>query len=241
VITLLSKRLFDLALAVPALAATVPLVAGLAVLVRATSPGSAFYVQTRIGRGQRPFRLFKLRSMRVDADRVGPHVTASGDPRITRLGALLRHTKLDELPQLWNVVRGDMSLVGPRPEAERYVAQYRPEWLALLEVRPGITDLASLVFRDEEALLAGANDRERAYVEAVLPAKLELALEGVARSSWRFDLEILLRTVAVVVRPGAALPPGAARAIGQAAAAIERLNRTAPPAPPTPPPTLRSA
>ena len=234
------KRLLDLALALPAVAASAPLVLALAALVRATSPGPAFYVQTRVGRGRRPLRLFKLRSMRVDADRQGPHVTAAGDPRITRVGAFLRRTKLDELPQLWNVIRGDMSLVGPRPEAERYVAQYRPEWLALLAVRPGITDLASLVFRDEEALLAGAHDRERAYVEAVLPAKLKLALEGVARSSWRFDLEILLRTVAVVVRPGAGLPPGAAQAIGQAAAAIERLNRAVRPTPSTPS-TQRSA
>jgi lipopolysaccharide/colanic/teichoic acid biosynthesis glycosyltransferase len=236
-----SKRLVDLALALPALATAAPLVAGLAALVRLTSPGPAFYVQTRVGRGQRPVRLFKLRSMRVDADRLGPHVTAAGDPRVTRLGAFLRRTKLDELPQLWNVVCGDMSLVGPRPEAERYVAQYRPEWLALLEVRPGITDLASLVFRDEESLLAGANDRERAYVEAILPAKLKLALEGVARSSLAYDLELLVRTVLVVLRPGVALPPGAAQAIGQAAAAIERLNRAGRPTPATPPPTQRSA
>jgi lipopolysaccharide/colanic/teichoic acid biosynthesis glycosyltransferase len=235
-----SKRLVDLALALPAAAASAPLVLVLAAAVKLSSPGPAFYVQTRVGRGRRPLRVFKLRSMRVDADRQGPHVTAAGDPRVTRLGAFLRRTKLDELPQLWNVVRGDMSLVGPRPEAERYVAQYRPEWLALLEVRPGITDLASLVFRDEESLLAGANDRERAYVEAVLPAKLKLALEGVARSSLRYDLEILVRTVLIVVRAGAALPPGAAAAIGQAAAAIERLNRAGR-ATPSSPSTQRSA
>jgi lipopolysaccharide/colanic/teichoic acid biosynthesis glycosyltransferase len=235
-----SKRLLDLALALPALAATAPLVATLAALVRVTSQGPAFYVQTRVGRGRRPLRLFKLRSMRVDADRVGPHVTAAGDPRVTRIGALLRRTKLDELPQLWNVVRGDMSLVGPRPEAERYVSHYRPEWQPLLDVRPGITDLASLVFRDEESLLAGAHDRERAYVEAILPAKLKLALEGVARSSLRYDLEILLRTVLVVLRPGAALPPGAAQALGEAAAAIERLNRTGRATPGAHPSTQRS-
>src|SRR6185436_8660408 len=123
------------------------------------------------------------------ADKRGPAVTAGGDARITPLGALLRKTKLDELPQLWNVVRGDMSLVGPRPEAPRYVERYRPEWQRLFDVRPGITDEASLVFRDEESLLAvvSQEDREKAYVEAVLPAKLALALDGAARTSVAYD------------------------------------------------------
>jgi lipopolysaccharide/colanic/teichoic acid biosynthesis glycosyltransferase len=134
-----------------------------------------------------------------------------------------------------------MSVVGPRPQVAWAVELYNEQEKKLLDVRPGITDLASLVFRDEESLLAGANDRERAYVEAVLPAKLALALEGVARSSLRYDLEILVRTVLVVLRPGAALPPGAATAIGQAAAAIERLNRAGRTNPPSPPSPQRSA
>ena len=220
------KRALDLALAVPALVVAAPIIAGLAAAVKLTSPGPAFYVQQRVGRGGRPLRLFKLRSMRQDADRVGPHVTAAGDPRVTPIGRVLRRTKLDELPQLWNVVRGDMSLVGPRPEAERYVAHYRPEWRALLDVRPGITDLASLVFRDEEALLGRAVDRERAYVEAVLPAKLRLALEGVRRSSPLFDAGVLARTFVAVLRLA---PAEGADALAEAAHAIDRLNREATP------------
>ncbi len=219
------KRLLDLALALPALVASAPFVAALAAAVKLSSPGPAFFRQQRVGRGGRPLVIYKLRSMREDAERQGPHVTAAGDPRITPIGALLRRSKLDELPQLWNVVRGDMSLVGPRPEAERYVAHYRPEWRRVLEVRPGITDLASLVFRDEEALLATALDRERAYVEPVLPAKLLLALAGVARSSLAYDLEIIGRTAAAVLRLPLPPPSGAAAALADAAAAIDRLNR----------------
>jgi lipopolysaccharide/colanic/teichoic acid biosynthesis glycosyltransferase len=197
------KRLFDLAVALPAALFTAPLVAGLAAAVKLTSPGPAFFAQTRVGRGKKPIRVLKLRTMVDGADRKGPAVTAGGDRRITPLGALLRKTKLDELPQLWNVVRGDMSLVGPRPEAPRYVEKYRPEWDALFAVRPGITDEASLVFRDEESLLAGAADgeRERAYVEAVLPAKLALALEGARHDSPLYDVSVLARTALAVLRP----------------------------------------
>ncbi|MBX7102021.1 MAG: sugar transferase [Myxococcaceae bacterium] len=216
-----SKRLLDLALTLPALPVVAPLVGALAVAVKLDSKGPAFFAQTRVGQGRRPLKLYKLRSMVDGADRKGPAVTSGGDPRVTRLGRILRKTKLDELPQLFNVVRGEMSLVGPRPEAPRYVERYRPEWEPLLEVRPGITDLASLVFRDEEAVLAPARDKERAYVEAVLPAKLSVALEGVRSSSLLYDLGILARTAAAVLKlPGRAEHP----AVAQARAAIEQLN-----------------
>jgi lipopolysaccharide/colanic/teichoic acid biosynthesis glycosyltransferase len=216
------KRALDLAIAVPALVASAPLMAALAVAVKLDSPGPAFFRQTRVGRGRRPLALYKLRSMVADADRRGPAVTAGDDDRITRVGRVLRKTKLDELPQLLNVVRGEMSLVGPRPEAPRYVERYRPEWLPLLEVRPGITDLASIAFRDEEALLAEASDRERAYVEAVLPAKLGVALEGVQRSSVLFDAGLLLKTVKEVIAPSQRRHPAVARAFE----AIVQMNRT---------------
>ena len=210
----------DLALALPALAAASPVIATLAVLVKLDSKGPAFFSQQRVGQGRKPITLFKLRSMVSDAPSSGPAVTASGDSRITRIGRLLRATKLDELPQLLNVVKGDMSLVGPRPEAPRYVAGYRAEWEPLLQVRPGITDLGSIVFRDEEALLAGAVDRERAYVEAVIPAKLEVALEGLRKSSIVYDAGLLLRTVAAVLnREGKTHP-----AIERAREEIARLN-----------------
>ena len=162
------KRLLDLALTLPALPWVAPLLGALAIAVKLDSRGPAFYVQTRVGQGRKPLKLYKLRSMVADADRQGPAVTSSGDARVTRLGRLLRKTKLDELPQLLNVLKGEMSLVGPRPEAPRYVERYRPEWEPLLQVRPGLTDLASLVFRDEEAVLGPAHDKDRAYVEAVL-------------------------------------------------------------------------
>lgn len=213
------KRLLDLAIGVPALCATAPVIGALALLVKLDSPGPAFFVQTRVGHHRQPLRILKLRSMRVDAS--GPAVTSAGDSRITRIGRLLRKTKLDELPQLLNVVKGEMTLVGPRPEAERYVRQYRPEWEPLLEVRPGITDLASLVFRNEEELLALADDKERAYVEAVMPAKLKVALEGVQRSSPLYDAAIVARTLASVLKlPGTGRHP----ALDEAAESITRLN-----------------
>jgi lipopolysaccharide/colanic/teichoic acid biosynthesis glycosyltransferase len=215
------KRLFDLALALPVLGITAPAIGLLAAAVKVTSPGPAFFVQERVGQGGKPFRLFKLRTMTVGADKAGPHVTAAGDARVTRLGRLLRRTKLDELPQLINVLRGDMSLVGPRPEAPRYVTDRHPEWQGVLAARPGITDLASLTFRDEEALLAGVRDRERAYLEGILPAKLRLALEGVQKASARYDLEILARTVASVLNLEVARPD--AQALDQAKAAIARI------------------
>jgi lipopolysaccharide/colanic/teichoic acid biosynthesis glycosyltransferase len=215
------KRLVDLAIGVPALCAAAPVIGAMAVLVKLDSSGPAFFVQTRVGRDRQPLRIFKLRTMAANAS--GPSVTAAGDSRITRVGRLLRKTKLDELPQLLNVVKGEMSLVGPRPEAERYVRHYRTEWEPLLRVRPGITDLASLVFRDEESLLAAANDKERAYVEAVMPAKLKVALEGVLHSSPLYDAGILARTLASVLKlPGT----GRHEALDEAAEAIEKLNRS---------------
>lgn len=215
------KRLFDLAVAAPVALAAAPLVAALALAVKLDSPGPAFFVQTRVGRHRRPLRLYKLRTMVFGAEHRGPAVTAGGDPRITRVGRALRKTKLDELPQLLNVVLGQMSLVGPRPEAETYVRHYRPEWEALLEVRPGITDRASIAFRNEEGLLAQAEDRERAYVEAILPAKLGVALDGVRRSSPLEDLRVLMATVTAVLRPPREEHP----AVHQAAAEIARLNQ----------------
>jgi lipopolysaccharide/colanic/teichoic acid biosynthesis glycosyltransferase len=181
-------------------------------------------VQTRVGRGKKPIRVAKFRTMVVDAERRGPVVTAARDPRITRVGALLRKAKLDELPQLWNILRGEMSIVGPRPEVPRYVEKYRPEWQKLLSVRPGLTDLASLTFRDEESLLALAHDRERAYTEVVMPMKLELALRGVEQRNVLFDLAVIARTAAAVVRRRELRDDPV---ITEARRRIERLNEDA--------------
>jgi lipopolysaccharide/colanic/teichoic acid biosynthesis glycosyltransferase len=216
----LAKRSLDVALAGMGLAVTAPLMAVLAAAVKLDSPGPALFVQHRIGRGRRPIRVVKLRTMTADAATRGPQVTAARDPRVTRVGAVLRKTKLDELPQLWNVLRGDMSLVGPRPEVERYVARYRPEWQRVFDVRPGITDLASLTFRDEERLLAMARDRERAYIEVLMPLKLQLALTGVAQSSVLADLSIIMKTALSVVRPSKNDP-----VLDEASRRIEQLNR----------------
>jgi lipopolysaccharide/colanic/teichoic acid biosynthesis glycosyltransferase len=196
----LAKRALDVAIAGTALAAGAPLLALASIAIRLESRGPVLFRQQRVGKGKQPIETLKLRTMVADADKQGAQITASGDPRITRVGRMLRRTKLDELPQLWNVIRGDMSLVGPRPEVPRYVAQYRPEWQRLFTVRPGITDLASITFRDEESLLALARDRDRAYREVIMPAKLALALEGVDHSSVGYDLRIIARTALSILR-----------------------------------------
>jgi lipopolysaccharide/colanic/teichoic acid biosynthesis glycosyltransferase len=176
-----------------------PLLALCALAVVTTSRGPAWFRQERIGRGGRPFMLYKLRSMRVDAG--GPSLTSRGDARVTPVGRWLRRTKLDELPQLWNVVRGDMSLVGPRPEVPRYVDLTDERWRRVLRIRPGITDPLTLKLRDEEALIPTAEtDPERFYRETLQPLKLHGYLEYMERRSWWSDMEVLMATVASVVR-----------------------------------------
>jgi lipopolysaccharide/colanic/teichoic acid biosynthesis glycosyltransferase len=194
------RRLLDLAVAGVLLLALSPLLAVLVALVRATSPGPALFRQTRIGRDGRPFVLLKLRTMHADAASTGPTITAGTDPRITRLGARLRRAKLDELPQLWNVLRGDMSLVGPRPELPHYVARYTAAQRAVLRARPGLTDPASLAWANEAATLATFADPQRAYAEAVLPQKLALSLAYLERRTVWTDLAVVTRTAAHVAR-----------------------------------------
>lgn len=197
----MGKRLFDLIVAGAALIVLSPLLAAVAAAVRFDSPGPALYRQERVGRGGRPFRIVKFRTMRSDADRAGRQITVGGDPRITRVGAALRKWKLDELPQLVNVVRGDMSLVGPRPEVPKYVQRYTPEQREVLRVRPGITDLASIEYRDENELLAGQADPEGFYLQEVMPRKLELNRAYLERRSLGYDLWILVRTALRVMAP----------------------------------------
>ena len=173
-----------------------PLLLVIAIAIRIDSPGPVFYRQERIGRHGVPFRIHKFRTMRHDLLHGGPQITVGDDARITRVGAFLRRTKLDELPQFIDVLRGRMSLVGPRPEVPRYVALYPAELRAeVLSVRPGITDLASIEFRDEAALLARARDAEREYVEVVMPRKLALAARYVRSASLALDVTILWRTL----------------------------------------------
>ena len=171
-----------------------------ALAIRLDSPGPVFFRQERVGRQGRLFRIHKFRTMRVDAERLGLPITVGRDPRVTRLGHWLRRSKLDELPQLIDVLRGEMSLVGPRPEVPRYVALY-PAGLRerVLSVRPGITDPVSLAHLDEAARLAAADDPEREYIEVILPAKLAAAAAYADTANWRTDLAVVWRTLRVLV------------------------------------------
>lgn len=193
------KRAFDVAASAAGLVLTAPVLAATAVAVRTSSPGPVLFRQERVGRGGRPFRIHKFRTMRVDHD--GVAVSGTGDPRVTRVGAVLRRTKLDELPQLFDVLRGEMSLVGPRPEVPQYVAQWpadlRP---VILSVRPGITDPASIEFRNEADELAAVPDPERHYVEHILPRKAQAYARYVRQQSFVGDLALLGRTLKTVVR-----------------------------------------
>ena len=197
-----AKRVFDLALTLAALPIALPLMAAIALWVRLESPGPALFTQQRVGRGGRLFRIHKFRTMRSHDGR-GPQVTAAGDARITRAGRWLRASKLDELPQLIDVLKGDMSLVGPRPEVPRFMALYPDEARRIiLSVRPGITDRAAIEFRDEEALLGATTDVEATYVQRIMPIKQRYYLDYVAHRSLRGDARILLDTLRAVLRRG---------------------------------------
>lgn len=191
------RRTFDLLCAVAGLLVLFPLLAAVGLAIKLEDGGPVFYSHPRIGQGFRPFGLLKFRSMVPRADRFGGPVTVSGDPRVTRVGRLLRRTKLDELPQLINVLKGDMALVGARPEVERYVKMFRPEYTFLLADRPGITDPAAIAFRHEEELLNAANVEQR-YVSHILPGKLALSTEYAQRRTFPSDIAVLARTVGVI-------------------------------------------
>jgi lipopolysaccharide/colanic/teichoic acid biosynthesis glycosyltransferase len=177
-----------------------PFFAVIAALVKLQDGGPVFYRATRVGKGGDLFKLYKFRTMVVDADRVGPGVTFSGDNRTTRIGRFLRRAKLDELPQLVNVLAGDMSLVGPRPEDPRYVALYTPEQRQVLSVRPGITSAASIIYRYEEQLLSGS-DPEAVYRYVILPSKLKTDLDYLYKRNVWSDVRLILRTAAAIFRP----------------------------------------
>lgn len=198
------KRTFDILFASTALVLLLPLLVLFALAVTITSPGGAFFRQVRVGRHGRPFRLLKFRSMRPGSEALGQLTIGGRDPRITGVGRFLRSTKLDELPQLWNVLKGDMSVVGPRPEVPRYVALYTAEQQVVLSVRPGITGMASLDYVDENELLARSTDPERTYVEEVMPVKLALDLRYVRERSFALDLRIIAATLRLIFRDRAA-------------------------------------
>lgn len=208
------KRLTELLLSGLALSLLSPLFLVIAALVKAETRGPVFFRQVRVGERFRHFRIYKFRTMFLDASRSGPLVTAGGDSRVTRVGAVLRKTKLDELPQLINVFLGDMSLVGPRPEVPRYVEDYRKVYRDILRVKPGITDISSIIFRDEESLLRGRDNPEEYYRKTVLPVKLRIAKVYVENASPLLDLRILWDTVTKVVHPGTKRPVYMERLVG---------------------------
>ena len=189
------KRFFDFSVSLLGLVILSPLFLLVAVLMKFTSPGPVFFRQERVGRNFRPFQILKFRTMVPDAPKMGAEVTAAGDPRITPIGKFLRKTKLDEFPQLINVLRGDMSFVGPRPEVARFVELYRNDFAELLTIRPGITDPASLKYRHESELLGRADDPEKTYIQVVLPDKIALAKTYVNHSSFFIDLGLIFKTV----------------------------------------------
>lgn len=188
------KRLFDILSSGIGLVVLSPLFAVLAIWIKADSRGPVFYRQVRVGRGNKDFRLYKFRSMRPDSDKLGLITVGGHDPRVTRSGYYIRKYKLDELPQLINVFVGDMSIVGPRPEVRKYVDMYTPGQMRVLSVRPGITSLASIRYRNENEILAASDDPDRCYIEQVMPDKLAIDLEYVDRATLWNDICLIFST-----------------------------------------------
>ena len=188
------KRMLDIVVSLIGLICFFPLLLVVTVLIKLDSTGPVFFRQERIGMRFRPFQILKFRTMVQDSSSRGQSITVGDDPRITRVGWFLRKTKIDELPQLINVLRGEMALVGPRPELPRYVELFRQEYEEILKMRPGITDLASIKYRDEAALLARSKNPEEEYVTHVLPDKINLGKEYIKRSSVLFDLTLMFKT-----------------------------------------------
>lgn len=193
------KHVFDFVVSLIGLVLLSPVLILIAVLIRKEDGGPVFYRGQRIGRRGRIFKIFKFRTMVVDAEKRGGSSTADDDPRITRIGRKMRKAKLDELPQLLNVLKGDMSFVGPRPEVKHYVDMYAEDEKAILTVRPGITDWASLWNSDEGAILAGSPDPEKTYMEKIRPEKIRLQLKYVRERSFMTDIKIVFLTLKKVV------------------------------------------
>jgi lipopolysaccharide/colanic/teichoic acid biosynthesis glycosyltransferase len=189
------KRLFDILFSFLVLIIFLPFGIIISFLILTTSKGGIFYTQERIGKDNKPFGLFKFRTMRKAADKAGKLTVGMRDPRITSIGYFLRKYKLDEIPQFINVLKGDMSIVGPRPEVKEYTVLYNEEQLKILEVKPGITDYASLAYFDENRLLGASDDPQKTYIEEIMPAKLELNKKYLANPTISHDIKIILLTV----------------------------------------------
>jgi lipopolysaccharide/colanic/teichoic acid biosynthesis glycosyltransferase len=197
----IAKRTFDAALAALGLIVVSPVLAAIAIAIKTGSKGPLLYRGQRVGLDGVPFEMLKFRTMVVDADKIGGSSTPEDDPRVTPIGKKLRRYKLDELPQLLNVLKGDMSFVGPRPQVQWAVDLYTPEEREILRVRPGITDEASLKFSNEAEILKGSTDPDKDYIEKIHPEKMRLSLEYVRHRSFSGDLSIIARTAGAIFKP----------------------------------------
>ncbi len=197
--TLSVKRIFDVVASALGLVVVAIPFGIIAALIKTSSTGPVFFLQERIGKDRIPFHIYKFRTMVVDAEKLGMQITVGRDPRITGIGHFLRKTKLDELPQLINVFLGQMSFVGPRPEVGRYVALYDARQLNVLKIKPGITDLASIKYRDESTVLAAAEDPEYTYIHEIMPTKLDLNLEYIEHFNLLYDIKLIFRTLARII------------------------------------------
>jgi lipopolysaccharide/colanic/teichoic acid biosynthesis glycosyltransferase len=194
------KRGFDIIISVLGLIILSPIFIILAIAIIFDSKGGVFYLQSRVGRNNHDFNLIKFRSMKIDADKTGLLTVGDKDSRITNIGAFIRKYKLDELPQLFNVLMGDMSLVGPRPEVRKYVDLYTKEQLMVLKVKPGITDYASLEYFKENEILAKSNNFEKTYIEEVMPHKLELNKKYIDNPSLIHDIQLIFKTLLRIIK-----------------------------------------
>lgn len=194
------KRMFDIIVSLLALIILIPVFVIISIWILLDSRGAIFYTQKRVGRDNKDFSMYKFRSMHPGADKKGLLTVGIRDPRVSKAGYVLRKAKLDELPQLINILRGDMSFVGPRPEVRKYVDLYNDKQLKVLDVRPGLTDYASLKYIDENLMLEGSNDPEKTYVETIMPAKLKLNLRYIHDQSLLLDIRIILKTIAGIFR-----------------------------------------
>jgi len=194
------KRCFDIFFSLLGITLLLWLFLIIAIAIKCSSKGPALFKQERVGRYGKTFNIWKFRSMVVNAEAKGMQITTDGDNRITKVGKFIRKTKIDELPQLFNVLSGKMSFVGPRPEVPKYVAMYNDEQLRVLSVKPGITDLASIEFRNENDLLDGDEDPEKKYIEEIMPAKLALNIKYIEKAGFFYDIGLIFKTIGKVIK-----------------------------------------
>jgi len=189
------KRIFDLILSIPSFIILSPIFLIASILIKIETPGTVTFAQERIGRGGKSFKLYKFRTMVKDASKIGPLITTKNDPRITKIGRLLRKFKIDEMLQIANIIKGDMSVIGPRPEIKKYIDVFKKDYEEVLKIKPGMTDYALIAFRNEEEILAKFNDIEEGYIKEVMPEKIKLYKKYMDEMSLLTDIKIFFLTI----------------------------------------------